>query len=229
MKQFIPFITAIILFLNFGNALQAQSGKVELLPYRAVYANEFPFDTICPNGVYLKNFVNRDTSDHNLYFVFGNKTKRKIHCIEEGLDGPLCARPGFAYATVKTIALISDCANSKGILLLTFSPDGVRSRNFIPLYINQIDSLFFGINIEAGKTKFFLSDLDYNKKQDVYVAPLLQDVINNEQKAFACGNPSDCFDDIHYDKGNLYITFSSVSIKDPAPVPISKTIKVKWK
>jgi hypothetical protein len=227
----------IILLLLFGNILlttlkePSPQQTIELVLYSEMYHYDAFHDTLCPNGLYLRNYVNRDTADHNLYLSYGNKMKRKIYCVEGGLDSPICSRPKFAYATSTTIAMFSDCPNSHGLLLMTLFDNSVRTESFSPVYINMLDSILLLQDFRKGKDKFVLTNLDDDKEvhQEVFLSTMFDNVINPKQKAFATNTVTDCFDDIHYANGFLYVTFLTRTIEKEKPELLTKKIKVNWK
>ena len=220
-----------IFFLSPPKDPPVKKNKVELVPYGEVYANSMPFDTLCPNGIYLQNLVNRDTADHNLYLAYGNTHLRKIHCVEDGLDLKLCARPRFAYATDRTIALFSNCNDFHGILLISLFPDHSEVKKYSPVYINLIDSLLLLQDYETGKDKFFLTNMDNDKDkhQEIYLAAMFDNVINPKQKAFATNTVTDCFDTISYEKSMLTVVYLIRTLENDKPENNTKKFRVKWK
>ncbi|MDP4220531.1 MAG: hypothetical protein Q8916_14325 [Bacteroidota bacterium] len=228
MKIFFLLLATLII-LGWQKEPGKKKVKVELVPYGEVYSNDTPLDTLCPDGTFLRNLVNRDTTDRNLYLTYGSKDKRRIYSVEEGLDLPLCSRPRFMYATSHSIAMLSDCASFQQLLLLSLHRSPVATERFTPLYINVNDSILFVQDERLARDKFLLLDLDNRKRQEVFLAPMIENVTNRKQKAIDCLQVNKCLEEIFYERGNLYVKFLARSIDADHPDTVSKKIKVQWK
>jgi hypothetical protein len=194
-----------------------------------MYRSNAPPDTVCPNGAFVHNLVNKDTTDHNLYISYGSVFKRKIYCAEDGLDMRPCMRPEFAYATDHTIALLSACSSFQRILLLSTQDNLPVKGDYVPIYIGVSDSILFVQDYASGKDKFLIVDLDNEKRQNVFLAPAIDNVKNVKQRALDCGNIIGCIQNIQYKNGMLSVQYPTRSSEETKATMETKSIKVIWR
>jgi hypothetical protein len=207
-----------------------QNGKVELVPYSDIYRSNPPPDTVCPNGSFVTNLVNKDTSDHNLYVSYGTKEAHKLFSIENGLRLPLCARPEFIYATDHTIALFSGCKDTtRGLILLTLRNDTTTVKKYTPLFIDVKDSILLVQDYQVGPDKLLIIDTDNEKKQDVFLVPTIDKVTNPKQLGMDCADVIHCIQNVWYKDGSMTVKFLARFIQESSSAMHLKGFKVKWK
>lgn len=193
--------------------------KKELVPYSNVYQYDNPFDTTLPNGTYLLNLVNRDTSDKALYLKYGNKNFDSLYIMEYGLEMSPCHRYDFCYATEKMIAILYQCMNSRGLTLLPLENSRPVIDYLNPLFVGANHGFTISLmdednNYENGDS-LLVADLDFKRKQYIKINTLV------------CGDRIRCFDEVTIKGNKVYLTYTgAVPNADPKTIRQVETIKV---
>ena len=155
------------------------------------YAEKYPggaADTVLPGGAYVKFLVNADTADQTLYIRYGKPGIERTYEEEEGIYASNCRDLQFQYSTPNTMALMYECINGRGVLLLPFAA-GDTAQYVFPLYMSMEDSLMLveHVNTDDKPPLLTVADLDFK-----------------QQKSFSlhyrvpCADILTCFDTIYF-------------------------------
>jgi hypothetical protein len=221
MSKFIKILALLVqMFFVLGCKQNNQNSNLKLVPYLNIYKYDAPFDTLLPNGIFVKNLVNVDTSDLNFYIKYGNKSFDSILIVNDGLESSLCARLEYCYSTVNTIALIRQCINSRGMILLSLKKQRKNIENIDPIYLGIKEDLIVSVcagdgNFENGDS-LLITNLDFDKRQYVKINGL------------NFGDRERCFEKVEIRNGFLNIRYWGI-IKDYGPKLLTIVEKIELK
>jgi hypothetical protein len=205
-----------------ASAKSSSPGQKVLVPYSDLYQYDAPKDTITPDGTYLLHLVNADTTDLTLYIKYGNKNFDSLLVIESGIGLSPCHHYQVCYATKKTLAIVYQCMNSRGMTLLPLGRHRPVIEYLNPLYIGAKQGFTISLMSEEddndGWDSLLVADLDFRKKQFIRINRLV------------CGDRIQCFDDVKVKGNKVYLTYTgAVPDADPRSIRQIATIEVVGK
>ena len=194
--------------------------KKVLVPYSDVYKYDSPTDTTLPNGTFISNLVNRDTSDRTLYIKYGNKRFDSLFPVPHGVEQSPCHNYEVCYVTENTLAIIYQCMNSRALTVLPLDNTKPVIERLNPIYIGSKQgftiSLMDGDDREENGDSLLVADFDFIEKQYIKISGL------------TCPERSQCIDDIKVKGNKLHLKYTG-AIPNADPQIISQVVKIKIK